>query len=491
MRLKTAAASSLSASTPLVAVLVADDRPDRVPGGPLGARAAALMRREVFEGKPRETLVLHDEDERGPRSLLLVGMGPAGDATTEDARRAGAIVVNEATRLGARKVVVGAAGAYASGRTAVPADHVQPLGEGAVLAGYRYSGAPKHKRERKPPNEVAIVGSGSRAKTSLTTAAALGDAQNLAREVGDSPSNVATPKHLTKVAKDLCRAGGLRCRVYGEKDLERMKYGAILGVGQGSEQESFLIEMEYRPAKPKATVCVVGKGLTFDTGGISIKPAQKMEDMKYDMCGAAAVLGLMQAVGALKPKGVRVIGLVGTAENMPDGRSYKPGDVVRSGSGQTIEVINTDAEGRVVLADALHHATTRKPDAIIDLATLTGAIVVALGHEAAGVFCKDDVLARRLLDAAARTDERCWRMPTYDEYAEKLESPYADVRNVTNSRDAGSCSAAQFLFRFSKDVPHAHLDIAGVANDTRARDYHTGGGVGFGVRLVYDAIAHW
>ena len=483
MRLSAAPRSALSSSAPLVALLVDGERLTGAPAGPLYERAAQLLARKTWKPERRKTLLLHAEADGGPRALLLVGTGPSRDVSGEDLRRAAAIAVNCAAELGARQLVLATAGALK-----LNDDRVQALGEGAVLASYRYSEKPP---ESTPPADVRVVVEGRGARKALSVAQVLGEAANLVRHLGDLPGNRCPPRHLAKTAQAVSRKGKLRCKVHGKDALTRMKMGGILAVNQGSSEEPFLVEMEYAPsARPRATVCIVGKGLTFDSGGISIKPADKMEDMKYDMCGAAAVIGLMQALSVLRPRGVRVIGIFGTTENLLGPAAYKPGDIVTTAAGKTIEVINTDAEGRVVLADALHHAAGFRPDAIIDMATLTGAIVIALGSETAGLFCKDDALAERLLAASRRTHERIWRMPTYDEYGEKIKSKWADIKN-SSGREAGSCTAAQFLFHFSQGIPHAHLDIAGTAWDGRKRDYHMEGGTGFGVRLLYDALVNW
>ncbi len=484
MRLSAAPASALKSATPLLALLVDSATRAELPGGVLGARAAALIKSGVFKAEPRKALVLHAESRGGARALLLIGMGKVGELTAEDFRRAGAIAASQAAELRAESLVLAGAG-----DVRLDGEHLQAVGEGLVLAGYRYP-AKRDDKASAPPKKAQVVTALRSAPEVLAAAQALGEAANLVRELGDLPGNTVTPRYLARTAQAVSRKGKLRCRVHGKRELQRMKMGGILAVNQGSTQEPFLIEMEYRGARPKVTVCIVGKGLTFDSGGISLKPADKMEEMKYDMCGGAATIGLMQALSVLKPAGLRVIGIVGTTDNMPGPNAYKPGDVVTTASGKTIEVINTDAEGRVVLADALHFARRFDPDAIIDMATLTGAIVVALGSETAGLFTKDDGLAKRLLAAGDRTGENVWRMPTYPAYAEKIKSRVADVKN-SSGREAGSCTAAAFLFTFTEGVPHAHLDIAGTAWNGRRRDYHLEGGTGFGVRLLYDALLHW
>ncbi|MCB9897196.1 MAG: leucyl aminopeptidase [Planctomycetes bacterium] len=481
MRLTHAQPKSLVQAAPLAVVLVPKGKPGDLPCGVLGERAKKLMATSAWKGEPFDSLLVPAEAAGGPRALLVICVGDK-DADTRAFRRAGILACEQGAKLGARKIVAGAvAGAeFDEARLAA-------FGEGAVLGAYRY---PLKKAKTAPPSEVSVVSSVKGAAGVLDLARVRAEGSNLARELGDLPGNVCTPRYLRDTAEKIGRKGKLVFRAHGKKALERLKMGGILAVNQGTVEEPFLLELEYKPARYTRTVCVVGKGLTFDSGGISIKPSAGMEEMKYDMCGAAAVLGLMQAVAATRPKGVRVIGIVGTTDNMPGPGAYKPGDVVTTGSGKTIEVINTDAEGRVVLADALFQATKYDPDAIIDLATLTGAIVIALGHDAAGMFCKDDTLAARLSEASARTDERLWRMPTYDGYTKMVEGTYGDVKNSAG-RPGGSCTAAAFLFHFTEGFVHAHLDIAGAAWDTSPRDGLPGGASGFGVRLLHEAITSW
>lgn len=483
MRLTAAKSNALESSAPLAVLLVTSGKIASLPCGALGARAATLIARKVFKGEMRETLLLHAEDRSGPRALLLIGVGAAKDATSDDLRRAGAIAVKHATKLAADKIVVGT-----GGKAAFDADSLQAFGEGAVLASYRYS---QKKVSDPAPKSVAVVSDVRGAATALKRAQALGEGANTARDLGDMPGNVATPTHLKNRAQAIARKGTLKFRAFNRTALKKMGYGGILAVNQGTSEMPYLCEIDYKPAKYKHTICVVGKGLTFDSGGISLKPSAKMEEMKYDMCGAGATLGVMQAVAALKPKNTRVIGIIGTTDNMPGPGAYKPGDVVKTGSGKTIEVINTDAEGRVVLSDCLYHATKFKPDAIVDMATLTGAILIAIGSEAAGLFCRDDELAAKLSASAERTGEKLWRMPTYDTYTQAIKSKFGDIKNSAG-REGGSSTAAAFLFEFTEGFPHAHLDIAGTGWSGPKRDYNEDGwATGYGVRLLFDMIENW
>jgi leucyl aminopeptidase len=284
----------------------------------------------------------------------------------------------------------------------------------------------------------------------------------LAKEWGNRPANHATPTHLAGVAKELGKKAGIHCQVLGPKEIEKLGMGSFAAVARGSVEPLRFIVLNYTgAAKSEAPTVLVGKGITFDTGGISLKPGPGMDEMKFDMCGAASVLGTFEALAHLKPS-INVVGLIPTCENMPDGTALKPGDVITSMSGQTIEVLNTDAEGRLILCDALTYATRFKPRAVIDIATLTGACVISLGHVRSGLFSPSDELANDLFAAGEAALDPCWRLPLAEEYAEGLKSNFADVANVAG-REGGSITAAKFLQRFAKDYPWAHLDIAGSA----------------------------
>jgi leucyl aminopeptidase len=284
----------------------------------------------------------------------------------------------------------------------------------------------------------------------------------LARDLGNLPGNICTPTYLAQQARKLGRSHALKVSVLNENRMKTLKMGSLLSVSQGSRQPAKLIVMEYGGAKRgDAPIVLVGKGLTFDAGGISLKPAGGMEEMKFDMCGGASVFGTLLAIAELKLK-VNVVGIVPSSENLPDGAANKPGDIVTSMAGKTIEIINTDAEGRLILCDALTYAERYQPAAVIDIATLTGACVVALGSPASGLFSNDDELADDLLSAGTESGDRAWRMPVWDDYQAQLKSPYADMANV-GGRSAGAVTAACFLARFTETMKWAHLDIAGTA----------------------------
>jgi leucyl aminopeptidase len=298
-------------------------------------------------------------------------------------------------------------------------------------------------------------------KKGLLKGKCLGEGINFTRELGNLPANICTPSYLAKQALDL-KTDKLSVKVLEEKQLEKLGMGSFLSVGAGSEQPSKFIVMEYKGTdKAKKPTVLVGKGITFDTGGISIKPGPAMDEMKYDMCGAATVFGVMKTLSLLSAQ-ANVVAIIAAAENMPSGTATKPGDVVTSMSGQTIEILNTDAEGRLVLCDALTYAERFKPDSVIDIATLTGACVIALGAHASGLFSNNQELADKLLAAGIEAQDRAWQMPLWDEYQKQLDSPFADIANI-GGREAGSVTAACFLSRFTKAYKWAHLDIAGTA----------------------------
>ncbi len=306
------------------------------------------------------------------------------------------------------------------------------------------------------------------------------------RDLGNAPPNVITPTRLAERAEAVAKESGIKCTIYGRREIERMKMGGLLAVNRGSAEEPRFIVMEYAPRRAKTHVALVGKGITFDSGGISIKPAEKMEEMKFDMCGAAAVIGVMQAAAALELP-IRITGAIPSTENLPGGRAYKPGDIITMMNGKTVEIVNTDAEGRMILGDALHYASELKPDHLIDYATLTGACVVALGSEAAGLFSNDDELARKLIDCGERVGERLWRLPEWDDYKDLIRSEWADMKN-SGGRWGGAISAALFLKEYVNCPSWAHLDIAGTAYMEHETAREARGATGAGVRVTVEFL---
>ncbi len=445
-----------------------------------------------FTGKSGEVLSLPVAGI-GAKRLVLVGLGDEKSASAESLRAAGGRAAKALSRAKAKQGSI----AVPALRRVKPEEAGQALTEGVVLGAYRFD---KYKSGNdKPPalEGITLLASDAQQVVALRRGVKLGeilaDSANLARDLSNEPGAFCTPEHLASEARKLARAHGLKVTVFAEKELEREKMAGILTVGRGSAHPPRLIVLEHgipaKGARKRPTLAFVGKGITFDSGGISIKPAASMDEMKHDMSGGAAVLGALRAA-ALLDLPCHVIGIVAAAQNMPDGNAYVPGDIIRSAQGKTIEVLNTDAEGRIVLADALHHATSYKPDAIIDLATLTGACLVALGEVACAVLGNDEKLIAKLRAAATTTHERAWPLPLWEEHKTAIKGTVGDIVN-TGGRNGGVSTAAAFLSHFVGETPWAHLDIAGTAWTTKETPYYAKGATGFGVRLLIELLRRW
>jgi leucyl aminopeptidase len=421
----------------------------------------------------------------GPASrILLVGAGDAAKASARTVRRAAAVAGKRA-RLGGVTDAVYHLSPEARGAVA-EADAVQATAEGLVYGAWHFDALKLPPEEVRPAlAKVEILAHGAAAEAGHKLGAAIGAAQGFTRGLQVLPGNTCTPSYLAAQAQELAARHQFGITVLDRAAIEREGMGALLAVGKGSAEDPRFIAIEYKGA-PGAPIVLVGKGVTFDTGGISIKPAERMEDMKFDMSGAAAVLGAFEALGQLRPK-VHVVGLIPSAENMLSGTAYKPGDVVRAMSGKHIEVINTDAEGRLLLADALHYAKRYDPACVLDIATLTGAVVIALGHTAAAVVGSDDALIEEVRRAGDRSGERVWALPLWDEFREHIKSDIADVKN-SGGRPAGTITAAWFLREFAEGYPWAHLDIAGTAYTQSEDAGSVKGPTGMGVRLFTEFV---
>jgi leucyl aminopeptidase len=437
-----------------------------------------------FTGKKDETAVLYPS---GPVArILLVGLGKPDEIDRAAVRRAAAAAAKRARSFGVARasfhVPLDAA-------RISPAELGQAIAEGLAQGVWQYNEMKRPNDDgKKPPLErvdILAPDSGSDFKEGHRIGEAVGAGQTLARGLQVLPSNICTPTYVANAARELAQRYGFEVTILDKEAIEKEKMGALLSVAQGSAEEPRFIALEYK-GSDRPPVVLVGKGVTFDTGGISIKPAQNMEDMKYDMSGAAAVLGTFEALGRLKPK-VHVVGLIPSTENMPSGTAVKPGDVITSHLGKTIEVINTDAEGRLILCDALSYARRYRPAAVIDIATLTGAIVVALGHTAAGVMGSDDKLVEEVRAAGEKAGERVWPLPLWEDYRDLMKSDIADVKN-SGGRPAGSISAGWFLREFVDGFPWAHLDIAGTAYTDREEPTRVKGPTGIGVRLFTEFV---
>jgi leucyl aminopeptidase len=457
----------------------------------LGGQIHELVRSGDWKGRAGETLLLYGRGRGAPRRVLLIGLGEPAKLDVDAVRQAAGRAIQGANGRRARSLVI----ALPALGAAKPAEVARAAAEGAVLGAFR-SDTWKTKKNGVPPiaRVVLVVGKAAELRAAREAAAfgiVVAESQNVARRLSNEPANLLPPAQLAAEARKVAREAGLRCRVLDVPELARRKMGALLGVGQGSANGPRLVVLEHAPKRARASVCFVGKGITFDSGGISLKPGAGMHDMKHDMSGAAAVVGLLRAA-ALLDLPLRVIGVLAAAENMPGGDAYRPGDVLTAMSGQTIEIQNTDAEGRLVLCDAIHFAKTEfEPDAIVDLATLTGACVVALGSHASGLFTNHAGLADAIRRAGDAVGERAWPMPCADEHREAMRSQIADLKNVSGSRDAGASTAAAFLSTFVGDTPWAHLDIAGTAYTSKTGPCQPFGATGVGVRLLVEALQSW
>ena len=457
--------------------------------GDLEPLIRAAAKAANFKGAQRTALDILAPSGVDASRLLVVGVAPGKDNAPLDFVMLGGFVTGKVA--GAQKVEVAFEAPAGSWDGAAAAE----FGLGLRLRGYKFDKYKTRKKENDEENGGApefVVGSShaAAARAAWHARLAVAEGVEIARNLVNEPPNVLFPSEFADRAKSLEKLG-VEVAILDEKEMARLGMNALLAVGRGSARDSRLVTLRWNGARAKRSkpVVIVGKGVCFDSGGISIKPAAGMEDMKGDMGGAACVVGLMHALATRKAK-VNAVGILGLVENMPDGDAIRPGDIITSMSGQTIEIINTDAEGRLVLSDALWYAQeTFKPRLMIDLATLTGAIVVALGQEYAGLFCNNDELAQRLAAAGEATGEKVWRMPLAQPYDKLIDSKVADMKN-TGGRQGGSITAAQFLQRFVKDTPWAHIDVAGVAMGSPSSDINPSWGSGWGVRLLDRLIAN-
>ena len=459
----------------------------------LGGLLSRVLKTERFEGKPGQISYFHTAGAVPAGRVLVVGLGPlrrgARARDAEPIRRATAAAVRRARDLGATTIAVFMPAA------ALPArERAQAVVEGALLGTYRFDKYLKEKNG-KVVRALTVLEPDRRSAAAARDGVRIGrvsaEATVLARDLVNEPANVVTPTFLARRAAEIAKEGGLTLRVLDRAECAKMGMGAYVGVAQGSEEPPKFIHLTYSPkGRARRRVAVIGKGITFDSGGLDLKTADGMLRMKDDMSGAAAVLGIFQALPRLKPP-VEVHGLIAATENMPSGTAQRPGDIVRAMNGLTIEIGNTDAEGRLTLADALAYAVKHvKPDEMIDMATLTGAVVIALGQGVSGVMASDDGLASRVLAAADGAGERMWRLPLHDEYKDGLKSDVADLNNISSQRGAGAIVAGLFMREFTAGVPWAHLDIAGTAFTERELPLGPKGATGVGVRTLLTYLSN-
>lgn len=455
-----------------------------------------------FKAGVAETLLLHGPSGVKAERLLIVGLGKVKSLSVHEVRKGAGVAVRYAKPRGIRDVAI-----VFPDDKALADEHsdalpgkltARAIAEGATLAEFDID---VYRSDRKDLSlhTATVVASETDKKLQaaiqegFANGLVVGESQNFARSLVNEPGNVLTPQELGRRTAAMCNEVGLECEVHGWEKIRELKMGGLTAVAQGSEQEPALIVMTYNPPNAKKdgpVMGLVGKGITFDTGGISIKPADNMDKMKYDMAGAAAMIGAMRALALLKPA-VKVVSVVCSAENMPDGRAFKPGDVITLMSGKTVEILNTDAEGRLVLGDGLHYAKELGATHLVDAATLTGAIGVALGLLHAGLFSNDDDTTEKFMSGLAVSGEKYWRMPCTDDYREQIKSQIADIMNTGGSRYGGAITAAMFLKEFVGETPWIHLDIAGTAWIDEVRAWQSKGPSGVAVRSIVEWVASY
>ncbi len=460
----------------------------------LGGQISEVLRSGDFRGKRKEAMVLYTHGALPTPRVILVGLGKAEALSLEIVREAAAVAANQARKLGLTSLATIVHGAGVGGLDAQAA--AEATVEGTLLGLYRFTELKTVEEDNHKPDveNLILVEYDAEKLEALRLGAQTGEilaqATNLARTLVNRPANIATPAHLAAEAQRIAAETGLRCTVLTPEEMQVLGMHLLLSVARGSHEPARFIILEHNAEREDLpAIALVGKGITFDTGGISLKPSEGMEAMRSDMAGGAAVLGAMYAVARLNLP-LRVVGLVPATENMPGGSATKPGDIVRSLKGLTVEIINTDAEGRLILADALTYAGTFKPQAVVDIATLTGACVIALGNAAAGVM-GDAELVEKLRAAGDRSGDRVWPLPLFEEYKEQLKSDLADLKNV-GGRPGGALTAGTFLKQFVPDgVVWAHVDMAGMALEEKGRPHVPKGGTGYGVRLFVDLLRNW
>lgn len=445
-------------------------------------RLSRAIELDRFTGRKDKQLMLYGDDSI--KRIVLIGLGQQKKYTSDRARSTAANITNHANSLNVSEFSVDG-DSFNLGKNT----NAQAFAEGLLLGSYEFNNYKSQNEDDVKVESMTMFGNVD--KKSLNKGLILGTSVGFARDLGNHPANILTPTYIAKEAKNIAeKSPKMNYRVFDGKEFKKMGMGAFHGVAQGAKEPAKMIIVEYNGGrKTQKPIALVGKGLTFDSGGISIKPPPKMDEMKFDMCGSATVMGVLQAVSRLKPR-INIIFAIGSTENMPGGNAQRPGDIVTAYNGKTIEVLNTDAEGRLVLADVLSYVNTKyEPAAILDFATLTGAVLVALGNRASGVMGNDVSFMKEVKKASESSFEKVWELPLWDEYTSEIQGKYADLKNIGEHRLAGTITAGAFLKEFVGDTPWVHLDIAGTAWGPKEPSYQPKvGATGVAVRLVYQLL---
>ncbi len=455
----------------------------------LNGLIARLIKREGFQGKAGETRLVETHGKIGAETILLMGMGKDKNRDLDFLRKASSWLVRAGNKIRAKKISLEEV--PFPDKKMPPEKRGQAIAEGALLGNYSfdlYKSQNNHGKKTVTEFEILLSNAANRVDQGVKKGIAFAEATTLARDLVNIPASDMTPKRMAEEARKIARASHLKVKIYDRRQTEKMGMGCYLAVAKGSSNPPYFIHLTYRPStRPKKRIAFIGKAITFDSGGLSLKTAQSMETMKDDMSGAAAMLGVMKALSVLKPR-VEVHGIAAVAENMPSGSSDKPGDIARAINGKTVEILNTDAEGRLTLADAIPYALKQKPDILIDAATLTGACVIALGELCSGIMGNNQELVDRLIACGREAGEKIWQLPLIEEYKEEIKSPVADLKN-TGGRWGGTITAGLFLQEFTDPkVPWAHIDIAGPSWTEKELDYCSKGGTGHIVRTILEFL---
>lgn len=446
-----------------------------------------------FKGKLEETLLVYPEkkyDGLQAGLLLVVGLGKE-DLARDLFRKAGGIAAQKALENKAEKIYV----VLPQDLDFQYVDMAECLSEGLILGGYKFDKY-KNNDEDGPVTQIKNIriyasSQVAAARKGVAYGSAAAEGTKIARDMANEPANVWTPSKFAQFGRKIGKMKRCSCKVLNKAAMQKLKMGGVLGVSRGSHEPPAMVVVQYKTGKKGPTILLVGKGLTFDSGGISLKPGEGMADMKYDMCGGAAVMAAMDVIAKEQPENINVVAIVPATENLPGGSALKPGDIISPYGGKTVEVLNTDAEGRLILADALAYGIDKyKPDAVVDVATLTGAVIIGLGHHRTGLLSNDDDLADKILTAGERSGELLWRLPLGEEYTKQIKSKVADIKNI-GGKPAGTITAAAFLQEFVGETAWAHLDIAGTAWDYTEKSYVPKGPSGIGVRTLVELLRSW